>query len=194
MSAPQPHATVRRWLLAAATLGMVVAATGLPSAAAVGYAGANQNAAAGCNGPSTWVDNAGTGLPGQPPSMLTPGIAAWHVCDPDTRDGGARSARDLKPASFVAPVTPPAVLPHLSLQMALATFPKQPQLGASLQPSSQSTTTYSVRVGDCLSDIATSHNIPDWQQLYAANRRGISNPDLIYPGQLLRLPTPPIAR
>jgi len=71
---------------------------------------------------------------------------------------------------------------------ALATTPRQPSLAVGPQPSGQSTTTYSVRFGDCLSDIATSHNIAEWQQLYAVNRRGISNPDLIYPGQLLRLP------
>jgi nucleoid-associated protein YgaU len=78
--------------------------------------------------------------------------------------------------------------------MASATISKQPQLPAGPRLSGQSTTTYSVRVGDCLSDIATSHNIPDWKQLYEVNRRGISNPDLIYPGQLLRLPTAQASR
>ena len=81
-----------------------------------------------------------------------------------------------------------AVPPQHSRLTALATTVRQPSLAVGPQPSGQSTTTYRVRFGDCLSDIATSHNIADWQQLYAVNRRGISNPDLIYPGQLLRLP------
>lgn len=85
-------------------------------------------------------------------------------------------------------MTPLVVLPQRVPLTASAPIPRQPALAAVAEPSSQSTTTYSVRFGDCLSDIATDHNIADWQQLYAVNRRGISNPDLIYPGQLLRLP------
>ena len=81
------------------------------------------------------------------------------------------------------------VLPQRVKLRTSATTPKPPELVTGPQSSGRSTTTYSVRLGDCLSDIAASHNIADWQQLYAANRRGISNPDLIYPGQLLRLPT-----
>jgi nucleoid-associated protein YgaU len=86
-------------------------------------------------------------------------------------------------------MTPPVVLPQRGNVRVPATTPKPPELAAGPKSSGQSTTTYSVRFGDCLSDIAASHNIADWQQLYAMNRRGISNPDLIYPGQLLRLPT-----
>lgn len=196
MSAPQPHATARRWLPFAATaaLGMVLAATGLPSAPAAASAGITQNAAAGCDGSSMRVDNTGTGLSAQRHSMLMPGIATRHACDSSARDGVAPSARELKPAAFVALITPPIVLAQSATQRASAAVPQQPRLAASLQPSGQFTTTYSVRVGDCLSDIATSHNIPDWQELYAVNRRGISNPDLIYPGQLLRLPTAPTAQ
>jgi nucleoid-associated protein YgaU len=120
--------------------------------------------------------------------MLAPGIAAWPACDTQARDGGALSAGELKSAAVVVPMTPP-VMPQRAEPTASATTPKQLALGAVPPPSSQSTTTYSVRVGDCLSDIATSHNIADWPQLYALNRRGISKPNLIYPGQLLRLPT-----
>jgi hypothetical protein len=48
---------------------------------------------------------------------------------------------------------------------------------------------YSVRPGDCLSTIAARHRYPGgWPRLYAHNRRTVGHdPDLIYPGQRLRL-------
>ncbi|HZS20480.1 MAG TPA: LysM peptidoglycan-binding domain-containing protein [Pseudonocardiaceae bacterium] len=195
MFAPQLSFTARRWLpVAAAALGTVIATTGVPSDPAAASSGVNQNAAAWCGGSSMRVGNTGTGSSGGSAFMVTPGIAARPVCDPYTRDSGARSARELASAVLVAAITPPVVLPQLPALMAPATTSRQPQLPAGPQPSGQSTTTYSVRVGDCLSDIATSHNIPDWKQLYEVNRRGISNPDLIYPGQLLRLPSTQTSR
>jgi hypothetical protein len=48
---------------------------------------------------------------------------------------------------------------------------------------------YTVRPGDCLSTIAARHRYPGgWPRLYAHNRRTVGHdPDLIYPGQRLRL-------
>ena len=48
---------------------------------------------------------------------------------------------------------------------------------------------YTVRPGDCLSAIAARHRYPGgWPRLYAHNRRTVGqDPDLIYPGQRLRL-------
>lgn len=51
-------------------------------------------------------------------------------------------------------------------------------------------TTYVVRGGDTLWDIA-AHHLGDgarWPEIYAANRDLIADPDLIYPGQELRIP------
>jgi LysM repeat protein len=49
---------------------------------------------------------------------------------------------------------------------------------------------YIVRPGDTLSAVARRFSGPlaTWQRLYAANRARISDPDLIYPGQLLTIP------
>ena len=49
--------------------------------------------------------------------------------------------------------------------------------------------TYTVRAGDNLSSIAMRHRYPGgWQRLYAHNRRTVgADPDLIHPGQVLRL-------
>lgn len=48
--------------------------------------------------------------------------------------------------------------------------------------------TYTVRPGDWLSSIASRYSTT-WQTLYAMNRDRIDDPDLIYPGQVLRLPS-----
>jgi nucleoid-associated protein YgaU len=50
--------------------------------------------------------------------------------------------------------------------------------------------TYVVAPGDSLSKIAKQvyGNTDDWRKIYDANRDTIKDPDLIYPGQTLRLP------
>lgn len=56
--------------------------------------------------------------------------------------------------------------------------------------SAGTTRTYVVAPGDSLSKIAKQvyGNMKDWRRIYDANRDIIQNPDLIYPGQTLRLP------
>jgi nucleoid-associated protein YgaU len=50
--------------------------------------------------------------------------------------------------------------------------------------------TYVVVKGDSLSRIAKREygDAQEWRRIYEANRDVIDNPDLIYPGQTLRLP------
>lgn len=54
----------------------------------------------------------------------------------------------------------------------------------------ESTRTYTVKSGDSLSKIARQFygNTDDWRRIFDANRDIIENPDLIHPGQTLRLP------
>jgi nucleoid-associated protein YgaU len=47
--------------------------------------------------------------------------------------------------------------------------------------------TYTVEAGDNLTKIGEKYGI-SWQQIYDANRDIISNPDLIHPGQELKIP------
>ncbi len=47
---------------------------------------------------------------------------------------------------------------------------------------------YTVKRGDTLSEIARDHGLAGWHRLYAANRDKIYDPDLIFPGQVLRIP------
>jgi LysM repeat protein len=50
--------------------------------------------------------------------------------------------------------------------------------------------TYTVQPGDTLSKIARQHlgDASDYMKIFEANRDQLSNPDLIKPGQVLRLP------
>ena len=48
---------------------------------------------------------------------------------------------------------------------------------------------YTVVAGDSLSKIATQYKGVTWQKIFEANRDQIKNPDLIHPGQKLRIPT-----
>jgi len=48
---------------------------------------------------------------------------------------------------------------------------------------------YTVKAGDSLSKIATQYQGLTWQKIFEANRDQIKNPDLIHPGQKLRIPT-----
>jgi len=50
--------------------------------------------------------------------------------------------------------------------------------------------TYTVAKGDTLSKIAKQFygNANSWRQIFEANRDQISNPDLIRPGQVLKIP------
>jgi nucleoid-associated protein YgaU len=48
---------------------------------------------------------------------------------------------------------------------------------------------YTVAPGDSLSKIATKYQGVTWQKIFEANRDQIKNPDLIHPGQKLRIPT-----
>jgi nucleoid-associated protein YgaU len=55
-----------------------------------------------------------------------------------------------------------------------------------------SSKTYVVQEGDSLSKIAKREygNANDWRKIFEANRDLIKNPDLIYPGQTLKIPNP----
>ena len=58
------------------------------------------------------------------------------------------------------------------------------------QPEGPAQRTYTVVKGDSLSKIAQQvyGKANDWRRIYEANRDVIENPDLIYPGQVLKIP------
>ena len=123
---------------------------------------------------STWRANGGTGMPQNASRdtqiavaervAATQGIGAWPVC-------GAR-------AHSSAPSAPAkAVRPAPRAQHAAPSAPAGPTLN------------YTVVAGDTLSAIAADHHTPGgWQALAGANADVVPDPNLIYPGQTLRIP------
>jgi nucleoid-associated protein YgaU len=70
-----------------------------------------------------------------------------------------------------------------------STKPATPQ-GTSADSGGTGARSYTVRKGDTLSHIAKAHygNASTWQRIYEANRDQLDDPDLIHPGQVLRIP------
>ncbi|MFJ1703337.1 transglycosylase family protein [Kitasatospora sp. NPDC088346] len=113
---------------------------------------------------------------------LTKGGAAAQV---DTDDADGDSARGSTPAkSGRKPSTPKATRPAAPREAV-------PQAAAVEQDDSaeESGDTYTVHPGDTLSAIADARRLAGgWQRLYQANQAVIgADPDLIEPGQVLRL-------
>lgn len=48
---------------------------------------------------------------------------------------------------------------------------------------------YEVKAGDSLSKIAKNYPGLTWQKIYEANKDQIKNPDMIHPGQKLKIPS-----
>jgi len=80
-------------------------------------------------------------------------------------------------AASTAPPAPKADFSNVQSGVA-STAPAAPQ-------------TYTVNKGDTLSKIAKEFygSANRWHEIYDANRDQISNPDLIKPGQVLKIPT-----
>jgi nucleoid-associated protein YgaU len=64
--------------------------------------------------------------------------------------------------------------------------PGSPQQGTSAQSGRE----YTIKSGDSLSKIAKQFygNAADWQKIYNANKDQIKNPDMIFPGQKIKIP------
>jgi nucleoid-associated protein YgaU len=58
------------------------------------------------------------------------------------------------------------------------------------KPAGAEPRTYTVAAGDSLSKIAKSvyGDAKQWKKIFEANRDQIKNPDLIHPGQVLKIP------
>ena len=88
--------------------------------------------------------------------------------------GSVRSSSDTKPGSG------PTGKPDFSNVVA----------NADSEPARGGGDSYTVQSGDTLSAIAERHygKASRWHEIFAANRDQIEDPDLIRPGQVLRLP------
>ena len=75
------------------------------------------------------------------------------------------------------------------------TVAEQVHTDAAIRHDQPATRSYTVRPGDTLSSIAERfyHNPADWQWLYQANKSVVHDPNLIYAGEVLKVPSGPPA-
>jgi len=94
-----------------------------------------------------------------------------------SNDPGKPDFSDVKGGSTTTPVKPVAA-PDFS----------DVNAGSSTAPASEQS--YTVVAGDSLSKIAKKFygNANAWNTIFQANKDKISNPDMIHPGQVLRIP------
>lgn len=115
--------------------------------------------------------------------LVGQGIGAWPVCGkrggssytPPTKTPKSAPTPS-KPKTNPQPVTPKATKPQ--------TVTETPKTSPVVNTSGN---TYTVKSGDCLSIIGQAYNI-SWEKIYNDNKSVVgSNPDLIFPGQVLNI-------
>jgi LysM domain len=86
-----------------------------------------------------------------------------------------------------APYTAPPAGDTLPAAPAVQAVPQKPAVQA------EGPVFYRIQEGDTLSSIAATHGLgSNWEGLWAANRSGIDNPDLIQPGWVIKIETAPV--
>lgn len=100
--------------------------------------------------------------------LAAQGPGAWPVCGP--RAGLSRGGPRAETAPPAESTPAPKKRPGTAVAEAMAAG------------------RYTVRHGDTLSAIARAHGFPGWRRLYEANQDKVYDPDLIFPGQVLRIP------
>ncbi len=91
------------------------------------------------------------------------------------------------PAAAPAPVAAPAPAAPAVAKAPVVEY-VAPAPAAAPASTAVSAETYTVVAGDTLGSIADKLGIENWEDLYAANADIISDPDLIFPGQVLQIP------
>ena len=155
--------------------------------------------------PQTWAAYGGTGSPQNASRaqqiavaekvQASQGWGAWPACSAKlglAGGGGAPAPQILPESSSVtpapvqaAPVQAPVQTAPVA-QTAVADAPVQARHAAAIAVSGE---TYTVQEGDTLSKIAEKLGIQGgWQHLADANADTISNPNLVFVGQVLQLP------
>jgi len=172
-----------------------------------GYAGGLQFS------PGTWAAYGGTGSAANASREQQIAVAekvqagqgwgAWPACAAKLGlTGGAiapqSTSKSLAPAAVPAPAKVPAKVPaRTAAPKAAAPKAAAPKVAAPKAAAAPrhvaavalSGQTYTIQSGDSLSKVAEKLNIAGgWQLLADANAATISNPDLVFPGQVLQLP------
>lgn len=200
--------TGRHTRLAAGVI--AVAATGaLAAPAAADPGGVNWDAVAACEASGNWAANTGNGFMGglqwSPATFhanggvgspaaasrdaqiavanhviatqgAARGLANWPVCGAHAHDGGA---------TITTSAPRHAATPAPAIQLPASTPPRHaaPPAPTYTGPTADRT----VAAGETLSAIAGTL---DWRELWALNRATVTDPDVVQPGQVLKVPAP----
>ncbi len=138
-------------------------------------------------------------------TLASQGPGAWPVCSVKAglskSSGGASSAAAPAPTRAAAPSTSrsvtraPAVAPKTVAKAPSRVTSSKAATKAPSRVASVPTTTakpgkvFTVKAGDTLSKLAASNKVAGgWNTLWALNAKTVSNPNLIFVGQQLRLP------
>lgn len=102
-------------------------------------------------------------------------------------NGGVGYSKLQRAGGSIAGVVRPTGAPAASSPRRAPSTPREGAARPKAAPLTAADGTYTVRPGDWLSRIAPRAGT-DWRTLYRLNRDRVDDPDLIYPGQVLRLP------
>ncbi len=129
--------------------------------------------------------------------LATNGPTAWPVCGPKAgltkANGGAASAAPAATPSTSRSTTRTAPKTTTTTTKKATTPKATTTTKAAAKPANTapavSGNTVTVKLGDTLSELAVKLGVKGgWQALYQANTSLVKNPNLIYVGQVLRLP------
>ena len=135
--------------------------------------------------------------------LASQGPGAWPVCGPRAGLSAGGAAAAVNPGSSSSGSTSTQTqtqtqkqtqqqAPKQQTQQAPKQYtwsaPKQNTQPAPAQQAQPTGVTYTVKSGDTLSQIAAGHQVAGgWQGLFQLNKGQISNPNLIFPGQVIKL-------
>jgi len=116
------------------------------------------------------------------------GIGAWPVCGAYAGSGTTYTGTNTSGSSSSDSSSSSSSDTSSSSSSSSDTGSSSSSDTSSSSSSSSASGSYTVRSGDSLSGIAAKEGISDWHSLYNNNESTIgSNPNLIYPGQVLNL-------
>lgn len=172
---------------ATATASFGVAAGMVIASAGAGHADSsiNWDAMAQCESGGNWAINTGNGFYGG----LQFTLSTWRANGGTGMPQNASRATQISVAERVLATQGLGAWPVCGPRAHLNT-PSAPVKASKPPPATPHTTSsYTVVAGDTLSAIAAAHHTPGgWQAIAHANTSVVPVPDLIYPGETLRLP------
>ncbi len=173
----------------AVAVGLTAAGVGLTAAPANAASTATWDAIAQCESSGNWSIDTGNGYYGG--LQFLP--ATWKAFGGTGNPAHASKAEQIAVAERVLKVQGWGAWPTCSARLGLSGKSgsiASPKSSAPKSSAPKSGKTYTVRSGDTISKIAAKLGVPGgWKRLAAANKATVPNPNLIYPGQKLRIPS-----